>query len=51
MEINEKEKENKKQEDLIDNLIKTEFFDLKEEELSKYNYDDILQETLKNINI
>ena len=50
MEINEKEKENKMKEDLINNLIQTEFIDLKEEELSKYNYEDILKESLKTIN-
>ena len=50
MEINEKDKENKMKEDLINNLIQTEFIELKEEDLSKYNYEDILQESLNTIN-
>ena len=50
MEKIEKEKENKMNEDLINDLIQTEFIDLKEEDLSKYNYEDILQESLNTIN-
>ena len=37
-------------EDLINNLIQTEFIELKDEDLSKYNYDDIIQESLNTIN-
>ena len=50
MKLNEKEKEDKMKEELINNLIQTEFIDLKEEDLSKYNYEDILQESLNTIN-
>ena len=50
MEINESEKEQKMKEDLINNLIQTEFIDLKDEDLSKYNYEDIIQESLNTIN-
>ena len=50
MEINGSEKEQKMKEDLINNLIQTEFIDLKDEDLSKYNYEDIIQESLNTIN-
>ena len=41
---------NKKvREDLINNLIQTEFISLNKEDLSKYNCEDILQESLKTI--
>ena len=48
MEINEKEKKIEK--DLINNLIQTEFIDLKSVDSSKYNCDDIIQESLNSIN-
>ena len=50
MEINGSEKEQKMKEDLINNLIQTEFIDLKDEDLKKYNYEDIIQESLNTIN-
>ena len=39
----------KVREDLINNLIRTEFISLKEEDLLKYNCEDILQESLNTI--
>ena len=48
MEINEKEK--KIQNDLLNNLIQTEFIDLKGVDSSKYTCDDIIQESLNSKN-
>ena len=39
----------KMKEDLINNLSQTEFISLKEEDISKYNNIDILQESLNTI--
>ena len=39
----------KVREDLINNLIQTEFISLNKEDLSKYNYDDVLKESLNTI--
>ena len=39
----------KVREDLINNLIQTEFISLKKEDLSKYNYEDVLKESLNTI--
>jgi hypothetical protein len=45
--MNNNEKEN---EEIINNLIQTEFIELKDEDLSKYNYEDIFRESLNTIN-
>ena len=50
MEINEKEKVIQMKEDIINNLILTEYIDLKDEDLSKYKNKDIIKESLKTIN-
>lgn len=42
MEINEKEKVIKMKEDIINNLIQTEYIELKDEDLLKYKSKDIL---------
>ena len=50
MEINEKEKVIKMKEDIINNLIQTEYIELKDEDLLKYKSKDILIESLETMN-
>ena len=49
MELSEKETENKINEDLINKLIHTEYIEMKEEDLLKYNFEDIFKESLDTI--
>ena len=49
MDENENLMNSKVREDLINNLIQTEFISLNKEDLSKYNCEDILKESLNTI--